>query len=145
MYFVNANVKSIKYCILAIVRSMIMLSEKEFVDKVGSSLLRLRDKKRYSLENLAVFSGVDYSTINQIENGKRTPKSYTLYKLFYTLGVDITDIFSNETEEQEQLTRILTNKIKSLKAPQIKALLEFLDAYELKLKTSTSRSRTNKA
>ena len=37
-----------------------MLSEKEFVDKISSSLLRLRDKKRYSLENLAVFSGVDY-------------------------------------------------------------------------------------
>lgn len=88
-----------------------MLSEKEFVDKIGSSLMLLRNKKRYSLENLAVFSGVDYSTLNQIENGKRTPKSYTLYKLFYTLGVDITDIFSNETEEQEQLTRILTNKI----------------------------------
>lgn len=33
------------------------------------------------------------------------------------VGVDITDIFSNETEEQEQLTRILTNKIKSMKAP----------------------------
>ena len=116
-----------------------MLTEKEFVDKISSSLLRLRDKKRYSLENLAVFSGVDYSTINQIENGRRTPKSYTLYKLFYTLGVDITDIFSNETEEQEQLTRILTNKIKSLKAPQIKALLEFLDSYELKLKANSGR------
>ena len=59
-----------------------MLSEKEFVDKIGSSLMLLRNKKRYSLENLAGFSGVDYSTINQIENGKRTPKSYTLYKLF---------------------------------------------------------------
>ena len=121
-----------------------MLSEKEFVDKISSSLLRLRDKKRYSLENLAVFSGVDYSTINQIENGKRTPKSYTLYKLFYTLGVDITDIFSNETEEQEQLTRILTNKIKSLKAPQIKALLEFLDDYELKLKNSSGRGKNGR-
>ena len=121
-----------------------MLSEKEFVDKISSSLLRLRDKKRYSLENLAVFSGVDYSTINQIENGKRTPKSYTLYKLFYTLGVDITDIFSNETEEQEQLTRILTNKIKSMKAPQIKALLEFLDTYELKLKASVGKARASR-
>ena len=97
-----------------------MLSEKEFVDKIGSSLLRLRDKNKYSLERLAGFSGVDYSTINQIENGKRTPKSYTLYKLFYTLGVDITDIFSNESEEQEQLTRILTNKIKSLNAPKLR-------------------------
>ena len=121
-----------------------MLTEKEFVDKVGSSLLRLRDKNRYSLEYLAGFSGVDYSTINQIENGRRTPKSYTLYKLFYTLGVDITDIFSNETEEQEQLTRILTNKIKSLKAPQIKALLEFLDTYELKLKSSSGRGKSYK-
>ena len=121
-----------------------MLTEKEFVDKISSSLLRLRDKKRYSLENLAVFSGVDYSTINQIENGRRTPKSYTLYKLFYTLGVDITDIFSNETEEQEQLTRILTNKIKSLKAPQIKALLEFLDTYELKLKAASGRGKSYK-
>ena len=119
-----------------------MLSEKEFVEKVGSSLLRLRDKNRYSLENLAGFSGVDYSTINQIENGRRTPKSYTLYKLFYTLGVDITDIFSNETEEQEQLTRILTNKIKSMKAPQIKALLEFLDSYELSLKTLKKRVKS---
>ena len=123
---------------------MIMLSEKEFVDKIGSSLLRLRDKYKFSLEKLAGFSDVDYSTINQIENGKRTPKSYTLYKLFYTLGVDITDIFSNETEEQEQLTRILTNKIKSLKAPQIKALLEFLDAYELKLKTSSGRGKSGR-
>ena len=121
-----------------------MLTEKEFVDKISSSLLRLRDKKRYSLENLAVFSGVDYSTINQIENGRRTPKSYTLYKLFYTLGVDITDIFSNETEEQEQLTRILTNKIKSLKAPQIKALLEFLDTYELKLKAASGRGKSGR-
>ena len=121
-----------------------MLTEKEFVDKVGSSLLRLRDKNRYSLEYLAGFSGVDYSTINQIENGRRTPKSYTLYKLFYTLGVDITDIFSNETEEQEQLTRILTNKIKSLKAPQIKALLEFLDTYELKLKTASGRAKSGR-
>ena len=118
-----------------------MLSEKEFVDKIGSSLMLLRNKKRLSLENLAVFSSVDYSTLNQIENGKRTPKSYTLYKLFYTLGVDITDIFSNETEEQEQLTRILTNKIKSMKAPQIKALLEFLDSYELSLKASGKAKR----
>ena len=121
-----------------------MLSEKEFVDKISSSLLRLRDKNRYSLEYLAGFSGVDYSTINQIENGRRTPKSYTLYKLFYTLGVDITDIFSNEIEEQEQLTRILTNKIKSLKAPQIKALLEFLDSYELKLKAASGRGKSYK-
>ncbi len=67
-----------------------------------------------------------------------------IFKLFYTLGVDITDIFSNETEEQEQLTRILTNKIKSLKAPQIKALLEFLDAYELKLKTSSGRGKSGR-
>ena len=119
-----------------------MLSEKEFVDKIGSSLMLLRNKKRLSLENLAVFSNVDYSTLNQIENGKRTPKSYTLYKLFYTLGVDITDIFSNETEEQEQLTRILTNKIKSMKAPQIKALLEFLDTYELSLKTLKKRVKS---
>ncbi len=38
---------------------MIMLSEKEFVDKVGSSLLRLRDKYKFSLEKLAGFSDVD--------------------------------------------------------------------------------------
>ena len=119
-----------------------MLSEKEFVEKVGLSLLRLRDKYNFSLEKLAGFSGVDYSTINQIENGRRTPKSYTLYKLFYTLGVDITDIFSDETEEQEQLTRILTNKIKSLKAPQIKALLDFLDSYELRLKATSGRGKS---
>ena len=59
------------------------------------------------------------------------------------MGVDITDIFSNETEEQEQLTRILTNKIKSLKAPQIKALLEFLDTYELKLKALNTHNNHN--
>ena len=121
-----------------------MLSEKEFVDKIGSSLLRLRDKNKYSLKKLAGSSEVDYSTINQIENGKQTPKSYTLYKLFYTLGVDITDIFSNESEEQEQLTRILTNKIKSLKAPQIKALLELLGTYELKQKASVGKTRASK-
>ena len=75
---------------------------------------------------------------------KRTYITNTLSKLFYTLGVDITDIFSNETEEQEQLTRILTNKIKSLKVPQIKALLEFLDNYELKLKAASGRGKSYK-
>ena len=54
------------------------------------------------------------------------------------------NIFSNESEEQEQLTRILTNKIKSLKAPQIKALLEFLDTYELKLKASVGKVRASR-
>ena len=36
------------------------------------------------------------------------------------------------------------NKIKSLKAPQIKALLEFLDTYELKLKATVGRARVSR-
>ncbi len=117
-----------------------MLSEKEFVDKIGSSILRLRDKNRYTLENLAGFSGVDYSTINLIENGRRTPTSYTLYKLLYALGVDFTELLTNDAVEKEELAEKLSRKVKRLKLPQIKALLEFLDSYELSLKSKKLRS-----
>lgn len=114
-----------------------MLSEKEFDEKIGSAILLLRNKNRYSSENLATFSGVDYSTINLIENGRRTPTSYTLYKLLFTMGVDLTDFLIEKSPDRKDLENHLNIKLKSLDSDQIKALIDFIGSYDLRSKDRT--------
>lgn len=36
----------------------------------------------------------DNKSINQIENAKQNPKSYTLYKILYSLGIDFLENFT---------------------------------------------------
>lgn len=54
---------------------------------VGRNLRRLRTRQGYSLERLAVASGVSRAMLGQIENGKSTPTISLLWKIATTLGV----------------------------------------------------------
>lgn len=64
-----------------------MKSKHEFQKLVGSNLRRIRLEKQWTLEKLALESGLTYSQVGRIELGKRNPTCYTIYQLSKTLEV----------------------------------------------------------
>lgn len=108
-----------------------MLTEKEFLDIIGKTIHKHRNIKKLSCEKLAELSEVDYSSLNLIENGKQTPRSYTLYKILYSLDIDMIDkIYPTNNS----IADLLINKIKLLDEASQKDLLTFLDGFQLKTK-----------
>src|SRR5829696_8930840 len=56
-------------------------------------LTRIREERGLSQQGLAVASGVNKATINQIERGRRSPNLDTLEKLADALAVEMADFF----------------------------------------------------
>lgn len=55
-----------------------------------------REKKDYTLRQLARISGVAKSTISKVENGRCSPSINTLEKIAIGLSVRITDLFESD-------------------------------------------------
>lgn len=64
-----------------------------FTVKLGHRLQELREAKGYSQEKLAYIADMDRVSIGYIEQGRRTPKIGTLYKLAKCLDVSVADFF----------------------------------------------------
>ncbi len=60
---------------------------------VGQEVRRLREDRGWVQAKLAVEAGMAPSTVNQIENGKRSPSASSLSKLAEALGVEAADFF----------------------------------------------------
>lgn len=56
-----------------------MLNEKEFLRLISDSIRKRRLAGKISSEKLSELSGMDYSSINLIENQKQNPRSYALH------------------------------------------------------------------
>ena len=56
---------------------------------VGHNLRRLRKQHRWSLEELALYSGVSRAMLGQIEQGKSVPSIRTLWQAAQALGVSV--------------------------------------------------------
>lgn len=56
---------------------------------VGHNLRRLRKQHRWSLEELALYSGVSRAMLGQIEQGKSLPSIRTLWQAAQALGVSV--------------------------------------------------------
>ena len=52
----------------------------------------LRKKKGLSQEKLALDIEMDLTSVNEIENGHRSPKLITMYKIAHALGVNLRDL-----------------------------------------------------
>ena len=55
--------------------------------KLGNKIRELRKKKNLTQEELAYRAELDYSYINQIENGKRNPSMEAVERIAKALGV----------------------------------------------------------
>ena len=108
-----------------------MIGELEFRKIIGDSIRRLRTDKKYSTEKLAELSDTDYSSINQIENGKQNPKSYTLYKILHCLDVNIIDKLITQSAKQANLEEIISRRIKVMSEEELLALQKFIEEFNI--------------
>lgn len=106
-----------------------MLSEEEFKNTIATAIRKMRNAEKKSCEELAAHSGIDYSSLNLIENGKQSPKAYTLYKVLLSLGVDICSIVADEGNRNREPEDVLVKKISRLDEKQQETLLKFLNEF----------------
>jgi transcriptional regulator with XRE-family HTH domain len=57
-------------------------------------LRRLRTLRGFTQKELGQATGVDPSTVNQLEGGRRAPSIYTLAALARGLGCEVRDLFA---------------------------------------------------
>ena len=86
-----------------------MLNEKEFLRLISDSIRKRRLAGKISSEKLSELSGMDYSSINLIENQKQNPRSYSLYKLLFALDIDITKDLKEDISQKESLLKLIDN------------------------------------
>ena len=59
------------------------------VNKIGNIIRKRRKELNLELKDLQDYSGVNYASISDIENGKTNPTIKTLEKLLDVLGMEI--------------------------------------------------------
>lgn len=60
--------------------------------KLGSNIREIRQQKHLTQEEVAYKAKLDYSYINQIENGKRNPSMDAVERIAKALGVKTKDL-----------------------------------------------------
>ena len=70
-----------------------MLSKQKFTEIVGDNIKKARTKKGLSQEELAAKCQFYRTYINLIEVAKRTPSSYTLYRIAKALEVPVDTLY----------------------------------------------------
>ena len=108
-----------------------MYDERDFNKKMGEAIRRLRTNKKYSIEKLAEYSDTDYSSVSQIENGKQSPKSYTLYKILHALDINSMDAIVAKAKARTTLEDSVINKIRLMNKDGLLALFSFLEKFTL--------------
>lgn len=78
------------YGILAIISQDMANLNQRFGDRVR----KLREHKKMSQLVLAQKSGLDLTTINEIENGNRDPMLKTIWKIANALDIKLSELFN---------------------------------------------------
>lgn len=110
-----------------------MLNEKEFLRLINDSIRKRRLASKISSEKLSELSGMDYSSINLIENQKQNPRSYSLYKLLFALDIDITKDLKEDISQQDVKDKII-RKLNLMTDSQKESLLKLIDNFEITAK-----------
>jgi len=61
------------------------MKKEEYLKRLGDNLRRARIEKNWTIEKVALESGLAYSQLGRIELGKRNATIYTLYLIGKTL------------------------------------------------------------
>ena len=75
---------------------------------LGKRIQELRKQKGLRQEKLAELSGVEPTSISNIENGRNYPSFQTLENIINVLGINFTDVFQFEHQQptEDLLTEI---------------------------------------
>ncbi len=109
-----------------------MLNEEDFKKQISTAIRKLRYEKKYSIEKLAELSETDYSSVNLIANGKQSPRSYTLYKIFHALGYNLLKDLNPKNQTRQDLEDNLLSSIAHLNEKELQDLIVFLKNFTLK-------------
>lgn len=70
-----------------------MLSKDKFTEIIGSNIKKERNKRGISQDELASLCGFYRTYINLIETAKRTPSSYSLYRVAKALNTEVDNLY----------------------------------------------------
>lgn len=70
-----------------------MLSKQRFTEIVGNNIKEARKRKGWSQDQLSAECGFYRTYINLVETAKRTPSSYTLFRIAKALKVPVDDLY----------------------------------------------------
>ena len=86
-----------------------MANDSDFIKTVfGLKMKQFRQKKNYSLQDLAHITGVSKSYLNEIENGKKYPKHDKISQLASALNCTYDDLVSTKLDKSlAPITEIL--------------------------------------
>ncbi len=86
-----------------------MISDSDFIKTVfGLKMRQFRQKKKFSLQDLATLTGVSKSYLNEIENGKKYPKHDKISQLAAALNCTYDDLVSTKLDKSlAPITEIL--------------------------------------
>jgi transcriptional regulator with XRE-family HTH domain len=77
--------------------------------ETGKLIKELRIKKGMTQEELADKTEISARTIQRIENGEVDPRAYTLQMIAKALEVDYNLFVGNESDEEQEIQRIIAN------------------------------------
>ena len=89
--------------------------------EVLEKIEQLRNEKGWSINYLAMESGLTQSTLNNLYSRNTEPKISTLRAICGAFGITLSDFFKEEDKEDE-----LIRKVKSLSEENKKALLQLV-------------------
>ncbi len=75
--------------------------------EIGSRLQALRKSQGLSLDDLAATSKVSRSMLSQVERGLANPTFATLWALTQALGIDISQLIGDATDERDQQIEVI--------------------------------------
>ena len=130
MFYRNTFIKKAIVSSQYIFKGWSMLNEKEFLRLISDSIRKRRLAGKISSEKLSELSGMDYSSINLIENQKQNPRSYSLYKLLFALDIDITKDLKEDISQQDVKDKII-RKLNLMTDSQKESLLKLIDNFEI--------------
>jgi transcriptional regulator with XRE-family HTH domain len=75
---------------------------------LGPRLQQIRKRRKLTLDDLAVMSGVSRSMLSQIERGQTNPTFSTLWNLTRALGLDLSDLVKGHSGRQSPSITVQT-------------------------------------
>lgn len=114
------------------------MGDPELLKMVGENLARARGRRSQS--EIAEASGVDISTISDIENGRRNPSVTTVAQLAAAVGVDVEDLFRRGNAKAAGRPGALETRVAALERDLLVAMKLAKKALELGQQPGAVRS-----
>lgn len=95
----------------------------------GLRIKNIRERLKYTQEQLSELIQIDISALSKIENGKNFPLYETLYKFFGILKINPTELFDFEdfqTLEDDLTDKIIFEQIKDLSPRNKQKIQKFI-------------------